>query len=181
MYAEKDFARSRVSCWTNEAAKLHSSFSRVTKQSLPLALTSQPIHQETLRIWERSARDQSCICNQAAALSRCLTKVQDAMIRQLKVILTYKAKGKSASKTPEATDELDYLMTFNRTITQAMARTIPDLSEGVFFNMANLTVTSRDSYMDYLKVIVKQDTHRPHERISSHGFLFSDHLVAKAE
>ena len=125
MYAEKkDFSRSKVHCWMNELARLNSFFTRVARHSLPSAPTSRPIHQDTLRKWERSARDQSYMCNQAAGLSRCLTKVQDAIASQLKVIQTYKAKEKSASKTQEATDKLGYLMTFNRSFAQAMATLI---------------------------------------------------------
>ena len=57
-----------------------------------------------------------------------------------------------------AVDELEYLMTFNRSITQAMIRTMQDLSEGIFINMANLTLARCDSYLDYLKAGVKQNT-----------------------
>ena len=75
------------------------------------------------------------MCNQAAGLSRCLTKVQDVMVTQLD-----KGKGKTPGRSRQTVDELDYLVTFNRSITQAMARTMQDLSEGVFVNMANLTL-----------------------------------------
>ena len=54
--------------------------------------------------------------------------------------------------------ELEYLTTFNRSISQAMARTMQDLSEAVFINMANFTLARRDSYLDYLHAGVKQDT-----------------------
>ena len=39
-----------------------------------------------------------------------------------------------------------------------MARTMQDLSEGVFISVANFTLTRRDSYLDYLHMGVKQDT-----------------------
>ena len=63
------------------------------------------------------------------------------MVTQLKVPHgdKGKGKGKSSSKTQQAVDKLDYLVTFNRSINQAMARTMQDLSEGIFINMANLT------------------------------------------
>ena len=69
-----------------------------------------------------------------------LTKVQENMTSQLKIIQGVTSKAKSLSKLHQATDELDFLVTFNRTITQAMARTMQDLSDGVFINMANLTL-----------------------------------------
>ena len=110
-----------------------------------------------LRRWERTAGEQTVMCNQAAGLSRCLTRVQDAMSVQLKTLHLDK-KGKSSERTKQAVDELDYLVTFNRSISQAMARTMQDLSEGVFISMANFTLACRDSYLEYLHAGVKQDT-----------------------
>ena len=53
------------------------------------------------------------MCNQAAGLSRCLTKVQDSMVTQLKSLRVDKTKGKTAERTQQAGDELEYLVTFN--------------------------------------------------------------------
>ena len=58
----------------------------------------------------------------------------------------------------QVVDELEYLVTFNRSISQAMARTMQDLSEGVIISVANFTLVRRDSYLDYLHADVKQDT-----------------------
>ena len=96
------------------------------------------------------------MCNQAAGLSRCLTQVQDEMCIQLKNL--HSDKGKSSERTQQAADELEYLLTFNCSITQAMARTMQDLSEGVFISVANFTLARRDSYLEYLHAGVKQDT-----------------------
>ena len=104
------------------------------------------------------------------------------MVTQLKVIQGDKSKGKSASKIHQAAEELDYLITFNRSITQAMARTMQDLSEGVFINVVNLTLTHRDSYLDYVKSGIKQDTLTCLRTAPLYmSALFPDHLVAKAE
>ena len=83
-------------------------------------------------------RHMSKLCNQAVGLSRCLTRVQDAMSAQLKTL--HLDKGKSSERTKQAFDELDYLVTFNRSVSQAMAQTMQDLSEGVFISMANFTL-----------------------------------------
>ena len=56
--------------------------------------------------WERAFREQSVMCNQAAGLSRCLTKVQDSMVTQLKSLRVDKTKGKTAERTQQAVDEL---------------------------------------------------------------------------
>ena len=142
---KKDFSRSKVYTWTSEPARLNSSFPRIAGRSLPSAPASRPVSQDTLRKWER---DQTYMCNQAAAFSCCLTKVQENMINQLKIIQGVTAKGKSSTKLHQATDELDFLVTFNKSITQAMARTIQDLSDGVFISVANLTLARQDSYLD---------------------------------
>ena len=66
-----------------------------------------------------------------------------------------KGKDKSSERMQQAVDELEYLVTFNRSISQAMARTMQDLSESVFINVANFTLARRDSYLDYLHAGVK--------------------------
>ena len=79
-------------------------------------------------------------------------------------------------------EELDYLITFNRSITQAMACTMQDSSNGVFINMANLTLAHRDSYLEYLKAGIKQDTLTSLRTGLIHmSALFPDHLLSKAE
>ena len=145
MHTDKDSASTTVCDWSPEPAKLYSTFTRVARRSLPSAPVSRTFSQDTLRSWERSFREQSVMCNQAAGLSRCLTKVQDSMVTQLKSCRVDTGKGKAAEKTHQAVEELEYLVTFNRSISQAMQRTMQDLSEGVFISMANLTLTRRDS------------------------------------
>ena len=137
---------------------------------------------DTLRHWKRSAREQTYMCNEAAGLSRRLTKVQDAMVAQLQTLQLDKGKDKAPERSQQAVDELDYLVTFNRSITQAMARTMQDLSEGIFVNMANLTLARRDSYMKFLQTGVKQDTVSAlcTAPLHSHS-LSSDQLLVKAE
>ena len=111
---------SKVLPWTNQPARLNSSFPRIANRSLPSAPASRPVSQDTLRKWERAVRDQSYMCNQAASFSRCLTKVQDSMANQLKLLQNDKGKGKSTGKTHQAIEELDFLITFNKSITQAL-------------------------------------------------------------
>ena len=154
---KKDSASTTVCDWSPEPAKLNSTFSRVARCSLPSAPASRTFSQDTLRRWERAFREQSVICNQAAGLSRCLTKVPDSMITQLKSLPVDKAKGKTAEKTQQAVEELEYLVTFNRSISQAMQHTMQDLSEGVFISMANLTLARRDSYLEFIRGGVKPD------------------------
>ena len=93
--------------------KLNHPFSRVARRSFPSAPPSRAFSQDMLRRWERTAHEQTLMCNQAAGLSRCLTRVQDAMSTQRKS-LHLDTKGKSSENLRKAVDELDYLVTFNR-------------------------------------------------------------------
>ena len=103
--------RSTVCSWSPEPAKLNIAFSRVARHSLPAA--SRALSQDILRCWERAAREQTVTCNQAAGLSRSLTRVQDAMSTQLMNLHLDKGKGKSSERTQQAVDKLEYLVTFN--------------------------------------------------------------------
>ena len=129
-----------------DASKLNSSYGRIARytglSSTPPA--SRRISQETLCRWERSARETSVICNQAASFNRCLFRVQN-MNDQLKV-LKAESKGKGSTKASTAADELNYLMDFNSSITQTAAKSMEHLSEFIFITMGNLTLVRRDAY-----------------------------------
>ena len=179
---KKDSVSSTVCDWSPEPAKLNSMFSRVARRSLPTAPASRTFNQDTLRRWEKAFREQSVICNQAAGLSRCLTKVQDSMVTQLKTLWVDSTKGKGAERMQQAIEELKYLMTFNRSISQAMQRTMQALSEGVFISMANLTLARRDSYLEFIRGGVKPDTFTALRTSPVHlHSLFPDSLLFKAE
>ena len=155
---KKESASSTVCDWSPEPAKLISTFTRVARRSLISALASRTFSQDILRRWERAFREQSVMCNQAAGLSRFWTKVQDSMVTQLKSLWVDTSKGKAAERTRQAVDEFEYLVTFKRSISQAMQCTMQDLSEGVFISMANLTLACRDSYLEFIRGGVKPDT-----------------------
>ena len=119
--------------WNTGSSRLNSTYLRIARQAgiasnPPL---SRPISQENLRKWERSARESSVICNQAAGFNRCLLKVQQSMQSHLKTIRT-ESKGKSASKVSTATDELQFLLDFNASVCHAMARAMEHLTDFVF-------------------------------------------------
>ena len=161
-----------VSSWSVEASKLNSCYSRIARQS---GLTSTPpasrrISQESLRRWEKSAREETVICNQAASFNRCLFKVQQDMHGQLKSLRS-EWKGKGSSKVTMALDELHYLMDFNSSIT-----------EFVFISMGNLTLARRDAYLTHVKSGVKPDTVAALRTAPLHiSTLFPDSVIKKAE
>ena len=174
---------SHISSWNTDASKLNSSYSRIAKYT---GLSSTPpaarrISQETLRRWERSARETSIICNQAASFNRCLFKVQQNMKDQLK-ILKAESKGKGSSKASAAAEELTYLMDFNSSITQAAAKSMEHLSEFVFVTMGNLTLVRRDAYLSHLRTGIKPDTLTALRSAPLHiSTLFPDSVIKWAE
>ena len=118
---------------------------------------SRRISQDTLRRWERTAREASVVCNQAASFNRCLFKVQADMQSQIRTIRG-EGKGKGSAKVSEATEELQFLMEFNSSITQAAAKAMEHLTKFVFFTMGNLTLARREAYLNHLKNGIKPDT-----------------------
>ena len=83
MFSDKmDLSHSKVHTWTNEPARLNTSFPRIANRSLPTSPASVPVSQDTLRRWEWAAREQSYMFSQATGLSRCLTKVHNSMVIQ---------------------------------------------------------------------------------------------------
>ena len=152
-------ARDSVTSWSTDASKLNSSYSRIPRAA-GIAATPPPSRQIThdnLRRWEKSAREASTYCNQAAGFNRCLLKVQENMHSQLKAIRTDLSKGKCSSKVSTAV-ELQYLTDFNSSIFQAMAKTMEHLSDFVFVTVANSTLARRDAYLSHLKSGIKPDT-----------------------
>ena len=91
---------SAISSWSTDASKLNNSYSRIARHSglsstLP---ASRRISQETLQRWEKSAREASVMCNQAASFSRCLFRVQQNMQDQLKPL---RSKSKAPARRPQ--------------------------------------------------------------------------------
>ena len=125
--------------------------------------------------------EATVICNQAASFNRCLLKVQQDMQSQLKSVRS-DTKGKSSTKVSTAMDELQYLMDFNASISQAAAKTMEPLSEFVFISMANLTLTSRDSYLTHVKTGIKVDAVAALRQAPIHiSTLFPDDLIKRTE
>ena len=131
---------------------------------------------------EKSACEASIICNQAAGFNQCLYKVQDSMQSQLKVMKAEFSKGKSSCKVSQAVDELQFLMDFNSSITQSMAKTLEHLTDFVFVTVANTTLARRDSYLSHLKLGIKPDTFAALQMGPLHiPTLFPDSALKQAE
>ena len=153
-------SRDSVTSWNTDASKLNSLYSRIARAA-GIAATPPPSRQIThdnLRRWEKSAREASTYCNQAAGFNRCLLKVQENTHSQLKILKSELSKGKDSSKVSSAVEELQFLTDFNSNISQAMAKTMEHLSDFVFVAVANSTLARRDAYLSHLKAGIKPDT-----------------------
>ena len=99
------------------------------------------------------------------------------MTTQLPVIQEEKAKGKLATKTQDAIYELAYLMTFNLSITHALARSMQDLLDFVCDTMAGVR---HHSYRVLVKHGVKVDTVAALRNSPLHmTSLFPDDVISK--
>ena len=79
------------------------------------------------------------------------------MQAQLKTIQT-ESKGTGSSIVSAATYELQYLMDFNSSVTQALVKSMEHLTDFVFVSMGNLTLARRDSYLTHVKSGITPDT-----------------------
>ena len=159
-----------VSSWHTGSSRLNSTYLRVARQA---GIASSPpmsraISQENLCKWERSARESTVICNQAAGFNGCLLKIQQSMQSQLKAVRV-ESKGKTPAKVATAVDELQFVLDFNSSVCRVMAKSMEHLTEFVFVNMANATLLRRDSYLSYLKAGVKADTECSPDNSTSTG------------
>ena len=81
-----------------------------------------------------------------------------------------------------AVDELQFLLDFNSSVCQAMAKSMEHLTEFVFVTMANTTLLRRDFYLAYLKAGMKTDTLNALRTAPLHlDTLFPDSVVKRAE
>ena len=130
-HPNQDRLTGSVSFWHCDSAKLNSAYSQIARSSgfTSPAPNSHTLSQDTLRHWEKAATESTNVCNQAAGLGRCLSKVQQGMLRvlqseqaqrksagkvgdagMLRVLQSEQAQGKSAGKVGAAMEELQYLI-----------------------------------------------------------------------
>ena len=103
------------------------------------------------------------------------------MQAQLKTVHS-ESKGKGSSKAAEATEELQFLMEFNSSITQAAVKAMEHLTDFVFITMWNLTLARRDAYLNHVKNGIKLDTLAALRTAPLHiPTLFPDAVIKRAE
>ena len=110
-----------------------------------------------MKAWEAQARHSSYICNQAACFARGITTLQRQMGENLKTLTQAQSKGKSPYLRG-ALDNLNVDFGFLCKITGHMSRAVSHLSEGVLVNLANSTLTRKDTVLGALRPGARKDT-----------------------
>ena len=173
-----------VFSWHNTEAKVNSQFPRITRASAyPLTgPPSRPISQESLRRWERAAREDSYIINHTAGFNRCSTELQDKMSQNIALLCSRINKGKAPKEVTGALNDLCDLMAFHQRVSVAIGTSLQHLADSLFIHLSNLILLGRDSYLDFVKNGVKQDTMNLLRNASMFGYgLFPDAAIVTAE
>ena len=105
-----------VFSWHDSEAKVNSQFPRITKAaSYPSSgPPSRPISQESLRRWEKAARENSYIINHAAGFNRCSSELQDRMSQNISLLCSRINKSKAPKEVSGALNDLRHLMAFHQ-------------------------------------------------------------------
>ena len=67
-------------------------------------------------------------------------------------------KGKAPKEVTGALNDLRDLMAFHQRVSVAMGTSLQHLADSLFVHLSNLILIRRDSYLDFVKNRVKQDT-----------------------
>ena len=103
------------------------------------------------------------------------------MASQVKILVDDRGK-KSAATAQTALTELQFLTSFNQSVTSSLARSVSDLSQTTFTDLANVTLARRDAYLEFIRPGVKPDTLLKLRTSPVHtDALFPDELLQKAE
>ena len=127
-----------------DASLLNSAFSRISKL---LASVSHPcpISQETMHKWEKSLKESSVVCRQAAAFNRCISKIQDEVQDSLRHLFGDLGKGKSSQRT-EKSSLLSEKPVFQQNITFVLGKSMQHMADTIFVLGANMRLLQWDSY-----------------------------------
>ena len=149
-----------VFSWHNTEAKVNSQFLRITRASAYLSTgpPSRPMSQESLHQWERAAREDSYIINHAAGFNRCSTELQDKMSQNIALLCSRINKGKAPKEVTRALNDLRHFMAFHQRVSVGMGTSLQHLADSLFVHLSNLILLRRESYLDFVKNGVKQDT-----------------------
>ena len=91
-------------------------------------------------------------------------------------------KGKAPKEVSNALNDLRDLMAFHQRVSVAMGTSLQHLADSLFVHMSNLILLRQDSYLDFVKPGVKQDTMNLLRNAPMFGYgLFPDAAIMTAE
>ena len=146
-----DSATAKPGCsvhyWSSDASKLNNLYSRVAKASATgwVHPACRPLPQETVRKWEKAARETSYICNKAAGFNCCVTKLQDEIQENVRILQKELAKGKGSQAAKKAVDDLKDLCAFNQNVSVCLGKSMQHMTDALFITMSNFTLMRRDA------------------------------------
>ena len=109
-------------------------------------------------------------------------KLQEKMSQNISLLSSRLGKGKCSKDVANALNDLRDLMAFHQKVSVAMGTSLQHLADSLFVNMANLVLLRRDSYLDFVKQGVKQDTMNLLRNAPLFGYgLFPDAAIMSAE
>ena len=173
-----------VFSWHDSEAKLNSQFPRITKASSypSTGPQSRPISLESLRHWEKAARENSYIIYHPSGFNRCSTELQDKMSQNINLLCSRFSKGKVPKEVSGALNDLRDLMAFHQKVSIAMGTSLQHLADNLFVDLSNLILIRRDSYLEFVKAGVKQDTMNLLRNAPLFGYgLFPDAAIMTAK
>ena len=112
----------------------------------------------------------------------CSTELQDKMAQNIALLCSRLNKGKAPKEVMNALNDLRDLMAFHQRVSVAMGTSLQHLTDSLFVHMSNLILLRLDSYLDFVKPGVKQDTMNLLHNAPMFGYgLFPDAAIMMAK
>ena len=104
------------------------------------------------------------------------------MSQNLATLSTKLSKGKAQKDISHALNDLRDLLAFHQRVSIALGTSLQHLADSLFVHMSNMILLRRDSYLDFVKPGVKQDTMNTLRNAPMFGYaLFLDAAIITAE
>ena len=104
------------------------------------------------------------------------------MSQNIALLCSHLNKGKAPKDVSNALNDLRDLMAFHQRVSVAMGTSLQHLADSLFVHMSNMILLRRDSYLDFVKLGVKQDTMNLLRNAPMFGYgLFPDAAIMSAE
>ena len=104
------------------------------------------------------------------------------MSQNVAVLSACLSKGKAQKEISDALNDLHDLLAFHQRVSIALGTSLQHLADSLFVHMSNMILLRRDSYLDFVKPGVKQDTMNSLRNAPMFGYtLFPGAAIMTAE